>query len=95
MCCTICSKRAERITCSTRSPRVKLIVLRWIPVQTAPHAIAAPEFARPKFARGLQVLESTTAGAQTTIGTPLYLAPEICNGDSYGALPLSVGGSQG
>jgi len=31
-----------------------------------------------------KVLESTTAGAQTTIGTPLYLAPEICNGDSYG-----------
>eukprot|EP00440_Ansanella_granifera_P008569 gb/GFBE01009283.1/.p1 GENE.gb/GFBE01009283.1/~~gb/GFBE01009283.1/.p1 ORF type:complete len:688 (+),score=135.27 gb/GFBE01009283.1/:1-2064(+) len=31
-----------------------------------------------------KVLESTTAGAQTTIGTPLYLAPEICNGEAYG-----------
>ncbi|CAJ1345104.1 unnamed protein product [Effrenium voratum] len=31
-----------------------------------------------------KVLESTTAGAQTTIGTPLYLAPEICSGEAYG-----------
>eukprot|EP00930_Biecheleria_cincta_P001574 TRINITY_DN102708_c0_g1_i1.p1 TRINITY_DN102708_c0_g1~~TRINITY_DN102708_c0_g1_i1.p1 ORF type:complete len:821 (-),score=151.37 TRINITY_DN102708_c0_g1_i1:52-2514(-) len=31
-----------------------------------------------------KVLESTTAGAQTTVGTPLYLSPEICNGEPYG-----------
>eukprot|EP00931_Biecheleriopsis_adriatica_P003926 TRINITY_DN105673_c0_g1_i1.p1 TRINITY_DN105673_c0_g1~~TRINITY_DN105673_c0_g1_i1.p1 ORF type:complete len:743 (+),score=146.33 TRINITY_DN105673_c0_g1_i1:76-2304(+) len=31
-----------------------------------------------------KVLESTTAGAQTAIGTPLYLAPEICSGEAYG-----------
>ncbi|CAK9083581.1 Serine/threonine-protein kinase Nek1 (Never in mitosis A-related kinase 1) (NimA-related protein kinase 1), partial [Durusdinium trenchii] len=31
-----------------------------------------------------KVLESTTLGAQTTIGTPLYLAPEICSGEPYG-----------
>merc|ERR1719356_1767022 len=31
-----------------------------------------------------KVLESTTAGAQTTIGTPLYIAPEICNNETYG-----------
>lgn len=31
-----------------------------------------------------KVLESTTAGAQTTIGTPLYLSPEVCNNEAYG-----------
>lgn len=31
-----------------------------------------------------KVLESTTLGAQTTIGTPLYLSPEICSGEAYG-----------
>lgn len=28
-----------------------------------------------------QVLESTCAFAKTTIGTPYYLSPEICNSD--------------
>ncbi|CAK0890324.1 unnamed protein product [Prorocentrum cordatum] len=31
-----------------------------------------------------RVLESTTAGAQTTIGTPFYLSPEVCNNEAYG-----------
>jgi NIMA (never in mitosis gene a)-related kinase len=32
-----------------------------------------------------KVLDSATAGAQTTIGTPLYLSPEVCNNDRYDA----------
>lgn len=31
-----------------------------------------------------KVMDSTTAGAQTTIGTPFYLSPEICNSEKYG-----------
>jgi NIMA (never in mitosis gene a)-related kinase len=32
-----------------------------------------------------KVLESATAGAQTTIGTPLYLSPEVVNNERYDA----------
>jgi len=31
-----------------------------------------------------RVMDSSSAGAQTAIGTPSYLSPEICNGESYG-----------
>lgn len=31
-----------------------------------------------------RILDSTTAGAQTTIGTPFYLSPEMCNSEAYG-----------
>lgn len=30
-----------------------------------------------------RILESSTAGAQTTIGTPFYLSPEMCNSEEY------------
>ena len=40
-----------------------------------------------------QVLESTCAFAKTTIGTPYYLSPEICNSDDdrkgYGMIRAS------
>eukprot|EP00971_Amphidinium_carterae_P025576 504339-Amphidinium_carterae.1 len=29
-----------------------------------------------------KVMDSTTSGAQTTIGTPFYLSPEICNNEA-------------
>lgn len=31
-----------------------------------------------------KVIDSTTAGAQTTIGSPFYLSPEMCNSEAYG-----------
>jgi len=31
-----------------------------------------------------KVLESTTSGAMTLIGTPLYLSPEVCHNEPYG-----------
>lgn len=31
-----------------------------------------------------RVLDSTALGAQTTIGTPLYISPEVCNNEAYG-----------
>ncbi|OLP82772.1 Serine/threonine-protein kinase Nek8 [Symbiodinium microadriaticum] len=31
-----------------------------------------------------RVLDSSTAGAQTTIGTPHYLSPEMVNNEAYG-----------
>lgn len=31
-----------------------------------------------------RMLDSTTSGAQTTIGTPSYLSPEMCNNEAYG-----------
>jgi len=31
-----------------------------------------------------KVLESTTSGAMTLVGTPLYLSPEVCHNEPYG-----------